>query len=320
MKTGGQLDNSIIKTVDAIVRNHPDITADNVRQISESIVARYDLGVIKPHSALDGVRDHKHLKEQYFEFSGYHTGIDSLDELFLGIKPSDTILVGAEPGLGKSTFVSYLAIQLAAQGLQTLYINLEESLRDFYIRMAIQHEALGYGDEVLNNLYDYSEDSALPLTQSANIVAALYSLSEIGYKVVVIDLINNLFDTNSSDDKKRYRDFIASSRAFCTSTGTILILVSHTRQPESPKERFAPSKYMFFGGNDHIQAATKAFMLAPIPSELDKRALFVLKCRGGAPGYEGKKIILKLNGLSFEDYGASDVSSAVSTPFGKQAH
>ena len=51
-----------------------------------------------------------------------------------GIVPGATVLLGGEPGIGKSTLALQLAQKIAAQGHKTIYISAEESLNQLLLR------------------------------------------------------------------------------------------------------------------------------------------------------------------------------------------
>src|ERR1700733_401858 len=57
------------------------------------------------------------------------TGIEELDRVLGGgLVPSSAVLVGGDPGIGKSTLLLQVAARLAASGKRVLYVSGEESL------------------------------------------------------------------------------------------------------------------------------------------------------------------------------------------------
>ena len=63
------------------------------------------------------------------------TNIAELDRVLGGgIVPGSLILVGGDPGIGKSTLLLQVCQQLAAQGRKVLYISGEESLKQIKLR------------------------------------------------------------------------------------------------------------------------------------------------------------------------------------------
>ncbi|HEX8180362.1 MAG TPA: DNA repair protein RadA [Pyrinomonadaceae bacterium] len=63
------------------------------------------------------------------------SGIDEFDRVLGGgIVPGSLVLIGGEPGIGKSTLVAQVADKLSAQGLRVLYVSGEESERQIKMR------------------------------------------------------------------------------------------------------------------------------------------------------------------------------------------
>ncbi|MGI6070310.1 MAG: DNA repair protein RadA [Blautia sp.] len=64
-----------------------------------------------------------------------HTGIGELDRVLGGgIVPGSLVLVGGDPGIGKSTLLLQVCRNLSADGVDVLYISGEESLRQIKLR------------------------------------------------------------------------------------------------------------------------------------------------------------------------------------------
>lgn len=55
----------------------------------------------------------------------YQTGLSFIDEPLRGIMETETILIGADSGYGKTELASILSMNIAAQGVKTLFIALE---------------------------------------------------------------------------------------------------------------------------------------------------------------------------------------------------
>ena len=92
-----------------------------------------------------------------------------------GLVPGSLILLGGEPGIGKSTLS--LQIALAANGLRTLYVSGEESAEQIKMRAA----RIGIGND---------ECLVYPETLLENIVA---QITEQQPDVVVIDSIQTIY-------------------------------------------------------------------------------------------------------------------------------
>lgn len=80
----------------------------------------------------------------------YHTGLKELDRVLGGgLVPGSLILVGGDPGIGKSTLLLQVAYQLAQQNRTVLYVTGEESLEQVRMR-AERLEALHQGLQVVS--------------------------------------------------------------------------------------------------------------------------------------------------------------------------
>ena len=78
-----------------------------------------------------------------------------------GIVPGSLVLVGGDPGIGKSTLLLQMAIKLADDGRDVLYISGEESLRQISLRA----DRIGRTDGSLRFLSETSIDVIIPLIE-----------------------------------------------------------------------------------------------------------------------------------------------------------
>lgn len=73
---------------------------------------------------LDIEDDIREAEESSGKFAGLFTGLDMMDELIGGLKPSETTLIAGESNNGKSFLAAYIASRVAQQ-VPTLFITLE---------------------------------------------------------------------------------------------------------------------------------------------------------------------------------------------------
>jgi DNA repair protein RadA/Sms len=109
--------------------------------------------------------------------SGYVSGIDEFDRVLGGqLLPGMTVLLGGDPGIGKSTLVLQAADSYARRGLNVLYVTGEESLPQIKMRS----ERLGVqGDKIsVANATDLDEIIGL--------------LSGNHYAVVIVDSVQTV--------------------------------------------------------------------------------------------------------------------------------
>ena len=129
-----------------------------------------------------------------------------------GLVPGSLILLGGEPGIGKSTLS--LQIALTNHSLKTLYVSGEESAEQIGMRA----ERLGIGNE---ECYIYSE------TSLENI---LTQMNEHKPDVVVIDSIQTIFtDTvdSSAGSVSQIRECAAELLKYAKTTGTSIFIIGH---------------------------------------------------------------------------------------------
>ncbi len=106
------------------------------------------------------------------------TGIPEFDRVLGGgIVPGSLVLVGGEPGIGKSTLMLQAAARLAGAGVTVAYVCGEESPRQVRLRAT----RLGV------------EGAAVALIPEANLDAALAAAGELGATVLIIDSIQSVY-------------------------------------------------------------------------------------------------------------------------------
>lgn len=120
-------------------------------------------------------------------FSRIKTGIGELDRVLGGgIVPGSVVLVAGEPGIGKSTLLTQLALELAKTSV--LYVCGEESPAQIKIRIKrLLSQTLKLSNS--NNLL------FLPETNIENILEAIKKLREINI-LIIIDSIQTLWTEN----------------------------------------------------------------------------------------------------------------------------
>ncbi len=106
------------------------------------------------------------------------TGIPEFDRVLGGgIVPGSLVLVGGDPGIGKSTLMLQAAARLADAGVQVAYVCGEESPRQVRLRAS----RLGI------------EGSGVTLIPESNLDAALAAAVEVGAAVLIIDSIQSVY-------------------------------------------------------------------------------------------------------------------------------
>ena len=112
-----------------------------------------------------------------------HTKINELDRVLGGgIVPGSLMLVGGDPGIGKSTLLLQVCQKLAKQKCKVLYISGEESLKQIKLRA--------------NRMGEFTEH--LLLLCETNLETIRSVIEKVKPEVVVIDSIQTMYDENTA--------------------------------------------------------------------------------------------------------------------------
>ncbi len=143
------------------------------------------------------------------------TGIAEFDRVLGGgIVPGSLVLIGGEPGSGKSTLVSQVAAHLAAAGVRVLYVTGEESARQTRLRM----ERLG------------TLSAGLLLLAENNLDVIVRAIEEQSPALVVVDSIQSVYrpDIPSAPGSVgQVRECTGTLLTVAKGRGTSVLIVGH---------------------------------------------------------------------------------------------
>ena len=144
-----------------------------------------------------------------------HSGIDELDRVLGGgLVPASAILVGGDPGIGKSTLLLQAAARFAEAGLKVLYISGEEASAQ--VRMRAQRLGLGSAN--------------VQLGADTNLRNILTTMDTEKPDLVIIDSIQTMWaDTVESapGSVSQVRSAAHELTTFAKRKGASVILVGH---------------------------------------------------------------------------------------------
>ncbi len=154
-------------------------------------------------------------KLPYDEGQRISTGLKELDQVLGGgLVPGSLILVGGDPGIGKSTLLLQVMHHLASGGHKVLYLSAEESVQQVKLRAArLKVEAEG--------LFILSE---------TNLDSALEALEELSPSVLVVDSIQTVYlpDLSSAPGSvAQVRECAARLLRLAKAKGIAVFLVGH---------------------------------------------------------------------------------------------
>lgn len=164
-----------------------------------------------------------------------------------GIVPGSIVLLGGDPGIGKSTLLLQLAI---SESLKVLYVSGEES--DRQIRMRADRLGL-------------KNDNCYLLTET-NLEQILLHAKELNPELIVIDSIQTLFSStieSSPGSISQVRECTAQLLRFAKQTAIPVFLIGHITKDGSiagPKvlEHMVDAVLQFEGDRNHVYRLLRA--------------------------------------------------------------
>ena len=179
------------------------------------------------------------------------SGIDEFDRVLGGgIVDGSLVLIGGEPGIGKSTLIAQVADKLSANNLKVLYVSGEESEKQIKMR----GERLGLNAE---NLF------LLPETNLENILTETERMKP---NVVIVDSIQTVFSEkieSAPGSVSQVREVAGQFMMFAKGTGTAVFLIGHVTKEGSiagPKalEHIVDTVLYFEGDRHHNHRIIRA--------------------------------------------------------------
>lgn len=174
-----------------------------------------------------------------------HTKIKEFDRVLGGgLVPGTLVLIGGDPGIGKSTLMLQALNGLAGQGHKVLYVSGEESIRQIRLRS--------------NRLNTVAPD--LLVVSEVEIEAILTMIDTTKPKAVVVDSIQTMFNgdlTSAPGTVSQVRESTVRLMLMAKKTGIPIFLVGHVTKDGSiagPKllEHMVDTVLYFEGDRNHI--------------------------------------------------------------------
>jgi DNA repair protein RadA/Sms len=145
----------------------------------------------------------------------WSTGLDEFDfVLGGGIVPGSVVLVGGEPGIGKSTLLLQVAARLEGAGLRTLYVSGEESPHQ--VRLRGDRLAEGAGD--------------VTLLAETELDALLRHADDLRPSALIVDSIQTVYTAGiegAPGNVGQVRECAARLQRYAKESGTAVFLVGH---------------------------------------------------------------------------------------------
>jgi len=174
-----------------------------------------------------------------------HTGIKEFDRVLGGgLVPGTLVLIGGDPGIGKSTLMLQALNGLAGQGHRVLYVSGEESIRQIRLRS--------------KRLNTVSPD--LLVVSEVEIEAILTMIETTKPTAMVVDSIQTMFNadlTSAPGSVSQVRESTVRLMLMAKKTGIPIFLVGHVTKDGAiagPKllEHMVDTVLYFEGDRNHI--------------------------------------------------------------------
>ncbi len=138
-----------------------------------------------------------------------------------GIVPGSVVLIGGDPGIGKSTLLLQTALEMAGQRL-VLYVSGEESARQIKMRASrLLRESAGLDPAFPANLY---------LVTETNLDIILDHVAEIKPELLIIDSIQTTYlpdKESSAGSVTQVRESASQLRELAKNSGITVFIIGH---------------------------------------------------------------------------------------------
>lgn len=139
-----------------------------------------------------------------------------------GLVPGSAVLLGGEPGIGKSTLLLQAAFALASRGTRVLYVSSEESAEQVAMRgKRLRDEDLKGGENL---------DRALFILADTNLARIVEQTRKVGPRVLMIDSIQMIYKPDvpaSPGSVTQLRRCCAELVYLAKASGVAIVLVGH---------------------------------------------------------------------------------------------
>jgi len=179
------------------------------------------------------------------------TGMSEFDRtLGGGVVPGSLVLIGGDPGIGKSTLILQVVQRLAQQGLRTLYISGEESVQQ--IKMRAQRIS--------------ADSSELYLLNGTCLEDLIDRLDELAPRIIVIDSIQTIYTESlgsAPGSIGQVREVTSRLMGLAKGSGRAIFLIGHVTKDGAiagPKvlEHLVDTVLYFEGDGSHMYRILRA--------------------------------------------------------------
>lgn len=146
-----------------------------------------------------------------------------------GVVPGSLVLIGGDPGIGKSTLLLQTAMEMAAQG-RVLYVSGEESPSQIKMRAERLRPTQAAADGPAAASPQPAMPDSLLLITETNLDAILHHVEQIKPRLLIIDSIQTVYDPHidsSAGSVTQLRECSDRFRQLAKGSGLAVFLIGH---------------------------------------------------------------------------------------------
>lgn len=227
-------------------------------------------------------------------------GLSFLDDCLRGIAPHDLIVLGAETGAGKTEFVRAAAVGNAKRGKSVYYFALEaepdeiERRTKYAILLGLLEQAgeprrneVNYPDwyrgkcETVCGPYNEKAENAIALEYRKlhtyyrgskfdhEDIKRLFLAIQTDADLIILDHLHYV-DIEDENENRGFKKTVKMIRDVALGIGRPVILVVHLRKRDMRAKSIVPDIDMVHGSSDIAKICTRAIMLAPARSMVNR--------------------------------------------------
>ena len=155
--------------ITALAYSAPEDTKEVVNDAERLLLGVTDRDVSSNYSTVEQIMEelYEQLDEQArnrTDFLGVQTGFPGIDSRLLGLREGQMVVIGARPGVGKTSFALNLAVNAASSGASVAFFSLEMSKVEIAQRLLSAHARIGLTDIRSANIRDQQWPQILEAT------------------------------------------------------------------------------------------------------------------------------------------------------------
>lgn len=235
-----------------------------------------------------------------------YTGFPKLDDTLGSLEGGDVIVIGARPGVGKSAFVTQMAINFTSRGKRVGFFNLEMQDKQVYERFVSKRSGIGItrlrrakrflGDEEerFHEANEFLSGQDIMISTGSKTVSQIRNESRyMDFDVIIIDYLQLLrADVRYQSRASEVGAVSKAIKALAMELNVPVIALSQLNRLSETKETKEPTMSELREAGDIEQDASIIILMWNLTEDRKKKGLKVDKNRQG----EYQKIVLSFDG------------------------